>query len=370
MAAFTLAILTSALTAVVAPMLNDQVNRSSVFLSLLDKEDAFGPNATWPVKGGSNSATVWADADTVDASAGTPDTPLNAVTQWAIYGDRVQVGDLAQAVAESIPAGHAAQAFQGKGALLLSHVKDACEKVAEKLNQHSYSATGTSGGKNTVVGLATLAKATGSYAGIDPTTYTWWKAIEQANGAVARNITKELVQTFFNTFIEKTNGGPGRKPDYAITTPALWLKLKQDIEADSGVQVNVSTEVPASGGKITIPAGCTAFLLDGTWVIQDPDCTAGTMYAWCRDALVLKTLPAVTTEDSAAQLQAVVKQITGSEVDMAALGAPASAMGRGTIKPHVKKLGATGLSTNLFVGCYVSLACKRRNAVGQLADLQ
>lgn len=369
MPTLTLTALSAAFTYVLQPMMVGQTNRASVLLCLLDVETGAGGACVWDVKGGANDSGTFADGADIDASAATSDSKVQALLPWAIKGGAVSVGDLAASVAESLPVGHAPEELRGEFGLLISEIHDRCDKNAEHINQALYAGTGTDSGKPDIVGLDVVAAPTGVYAGIDPTTHTWWKGL-QSTDASARDITKALVQEFFGQFIAKgANQGPGRKPDYFVLPPDLWLALKQDVELEKGVEVQVVQQVPGARGMVTLPAGSDAFTLDGTWCIRDPDCTAGTGYAWCRGAVKIKTLPSAQDVQGATQFDAFVKDLAGNvPVDFGTYGVPT--LGAGRLRPYLKFLGKTGLATNAFVGVNMQLCVTRRNAVGALRMLQ
>lgn len=352
-------------TALMGPMVADQMHRSAVTLALLRKTPRGGANATWPVSGGDNDSKTYADGE--DVEDGESDTRVKAVQQWAIYGGPVAVGDLASAVAQSTPAGLAPADLTGPYALFQDEVRIRTVKIAALVNQHILTGTGTMNAKPALVGLDTIGKATGVYAGLDPDTYAWWKGIEETAEAT-RLITVELVQAFLAKFMKKDTGN-GRKPTHALLEPDLWGALKKDIEENNKMQVTLYQQIAVGGETITLPAGSSAFSIDGVMFVQEPDAPNDRCIFFCVDEVELLTLPPANQLQPGVNLESMIRELMGNvTIDMKNFGVAPQALGR--LMPYVEFLAKTGLGQRAFVGVNVALAARSRKSVGVLRALK
>ena len=356
--------LSNALTDYLAGRSEAQVARSSVLLGLLMITGGAGPNVMWGVEGGTNDSDVYIDAEDIDAAASESDVRPQAALQWAIYGGPVQVGDQAADIAEKLSAGNAPDQIRGRLGLILDEIRIRNQKTGERLGLDLYTATGTRGGKPTLVGLAEIAKNGDSdtYGGLTPSTYTWWRGLVDTTGGA---ITQTKVQNFFQSFVK--DGGCGSKPMIAVTNPDLWIVLKRSVEGTTRVQVNVVANVSINGGNYALPGGATAFYVDGVLVVQDKNCPAGSLFAWADGALELVRLPAAEEAQPGMSMKALAAEIFGNvELDPKDFG---SAAQPNRLPAQVKFLAKTGLATKLWSGVTLQLRCRRRNAVGKMTGL-
>lgn len=352
-------------TALMGPLVADQMHRSAVTLSLLRKTPRGGANATWAVSGGSNDSKTYADGE--DIEDGSSDTRVKAVQQWGIYGGPVAVGDLASAIAQSTLAGLAPASLTGPYALFQEEVRIRTEKTAELINKHILTGTGTMNSKPALVGLDSIGKATGTYAGLDPDTYDWWKGIEDTAES-NRLITVELVQGFLSKFMKKDTGR-GKKPTHAVLEPDLWGALKKDIEKNKKMQVTLYQQVAVGGETITLPAGSSAFSIDGVMFVQEPDAPTDRCFFFCVDEVELLTLPPASQLQPGVNLESMIRELMGNvPVDLKNFGVAPQPLGR--LMPYVEFLAKTGLGQRAFVGVNVALAARSRKSVGTLRALK
>ena len=363
--ALTRAQLSSAFTDYVSGQSQSQIARTTVLLGLISVNNSgAGNNLTWNVEGGANDSNVYSDAENIDADTAESDARVRGSLQWAIYGGPINVGDLAGSIAESLSPGHAPDALRGRLGLMLDELRIRNHKTSELLAEDLYVGTGTRGGKSSLVGLRAIAKNGDAdvYAGLTPSTYTWWKGLKDATGGV---VSKSKVQTFFKSWVK--DGGCGRRPSIAVMDPDIWLKLKQSVETDVRTQVNVVTQVTLAGGTYALPGGATAYYVDGVLCVEDKQCPTGELYAWADGALELVQLPEADQAQPGVGLKTAAQALFGNvELDMKEFG---DALKGGRLQSYVKFLAKTGLGTKAFAGVNVQLKCRQRNAVGVMTGL-
>lgn len=370
--ALTLTQLSAALSVVLFTQLTSQINRAAVTLSILNKKPGRGPNCAWDVEGGTNAAATYSDGQDVDTSGNATQQRAQAKTDWAIYGDHVVVGDLAAAVAQSMTPGAAPDELVGALQLFMHEVETKIPDIAERLNKHLLSGTGTYNSKPAVVGLDVIAKAgnSDSYASLIPSSYDFWRGLT-FTADDPRKITVALLQTFFQAFMKKDGSvpGPGRKPTHCAMHPDLYLVVKQELEEKLSINIPGSFEIPGPGGtKLTLPGGSSAFNLDGVWCYQEPDAPTDAVFAWVNDYVDIVSLSDALNHQPGVLMETVVKELMGNvEIDYGTYGVPGK--GQGNLYPYVKFLAKTGLGTRAFVGLNVALRVRRRNAVGALRNL-
>jgi len=336
-------------SAMLAERIRSQINRRCVLLNLLPYEMGGDP-LSWTVKfRGRTAAGVV--AQTAAAPTATQDTPVKATLNMGEYADTAAVTGRAESAAALAlnPLGVA-----GGQSLMMSEINDAVGNIAETLANDIYSGSGS----NSIIGLATAVDATGTYAGIDPTTYTEWVSVEDT-GALA-DVSFEMVREFL-TDIEDLSG---ERPDFAVTTPTVLDKCKGLFSSyDPYVsKVNVS-------GRDVMLSGARAINIEGIWLIGDPRCTAGTMYALNSNHIALRSMPhksfamAGLTPDVVA---AEFTRVTGTAITAQEAAALLGKALNGGITPFIKDLGASGNQDSKEVFCYPQLQVKGRKFHGKL----
>lgn len=334
-----------------AEKIRNAINRRCVLLNLLTVE-LCGDPVSWGVKFRGRTAVSAGISQTASAPSATTDYRVPASLNVGEYSDTASVTGRAESAAAMAlnPLGVAG----GARSLLEDEINDAVGNIAEGIANALYSGSGS----NNIIGLATAVDSTGTYASIDPGTYTDWASIEDT-GALA-DISFEMIREFL-TDIEDASG---ERPDFAVTTPTILDKIKGLF---SGYDAYVSEVM--IGGKRIMLSGARAVQVEGIYVVGDPRCTSGTMYALNSGHIALRSmphkdalLPGMTPEAIAAEFT----RLTGNP--MTAQEA-AALMGRylnGGLVPFIKTLGATGNQTSKQVFCYPQLQVKERNKHGKL----
>lgn len=127
--------------------------------------------------------------------------------------------------------------------------------------------TGNSG--KDLTGLAAAVSATGTYGGIDRSTYSWWQAKVYDNGGTARALTLDLM---LKLFINISDGND--QPDLIVCSPKVWAVYHNLVKGAITLTTKPVEEM-ANYGFQTLE-------FRGIPVVMDPYCpdtsNKGTMY--------------------------------------------------------------------------------------------
>lgn len=161
---------------------------NTFLLTRIQQKQGAGEGVRWPVRyAGNASAGSYAEGDS-GAGAGNQGFK-KAFLGWKLNKVEVEVSGLAQAIGDN--GGMIVPALRTELDLGLSDVRG-------NINSQLVSdGTGNSG--KDITGLFAAIADTGTYAGLDRGTYTWWKSYVSANGGTPRNLTEELVRTVKST---------------------------------------------------------------------------------------------------------------------------------------------------------------------------
>ena len=161
---------------------------NTFLLTRIQQKLGVGEGVRWPVRyAGNTSAGSYGEGDT-GAGAGNQGFKKAFLT-WKLNKVEVEVSGLAQAVGDN--GGMIVPALRTELDLGLSDVRG-------NINTQLMSdGTGNSG--KDITGLFAAIADTGTYAGLDRGTYTWWKSYVNANGGTPRNLSEELVRTVKST---------------------------------------------------------------------------------------------------------------------------------------------------------------------------
>jgi len=161
---------------------------NTFLLTRIQQKQGAGEGVRWPVRyAGNASAGSYAEGDS-GAGAGNQGFK-KAFLGWKLNKVEVEVSGLAQAIGDN--GGMIVPALRTELDLGLSDVRG-------NINTQLMSdGTGNSG--KDITGLFAAIADTGTYAGLDRGTYTWWKSYVSANGGTPRNLTEELIRTVKST---------------------------------------------------------------------------------------------------------------------------------------------------------------------------
>lgn len=267
----------SALGTVFEDELTAQMNRACVVLSLLDIKPAKGKNVSWSVRTGTDSGQVFQDG--ADVSTYNADTIVPASMDFAIYGDAFQISNKARAAA--MAAGNPGQMRD----MLREQLMESAERTATKIVTDFYAGNGfsASGALHGLFASNGALSDTGTYAGIDRSSYPQWAANVLSNSGVSRPLTLDLMRQMRRTIYTAS----GLKPDLIICDPEQhenYAKLMSD-------QRRYVDYVRVRGQKIVLDAGHHVLEFDGIPVIEDAQFTAGKMAFINTNFLYFETLP-------------------------------------------------------------------------------
>lgn len=354
MAGATAAAINAALSLILFGSPEMQFRTDVIGLALIGVEPGQGANCVVPVKiDGRNTAAPHAEGDDAESGDYSTHTRKQATTEWAEYWSFALVTGKAEAIAAS--GGYAG------GNLIAEEVRDALNELSVKLGAHFYAGNHLATPPELAGAALAVDGSDDNFAGIDTGDYTSWKAGE-ATVASASLTVAWIRENLFRPVKNST----GRNPEYVTTTGALMDQLKALIGANAEVVTTITT---SGGGKVEIAQdfGATAIRIDGVPFVEDRHCTAGTMYAWGRDAVKFRQLRKPLDADATpAEIQQAILQLTNQDIPLSMVETMIRAMnGATTIVPTIEALAKTGDSRKFMIGVKGQLAWKRRNSLAK-----
>jgi hypothetical protein len=340
---------TGNLSDVLTTIFLDNINRACVLPQVLPVRHGRGKNVYWANRFTNTTAyTGNAAADGADVSAYNTDIKVPAYLEYCTYMDAVAIGGRAQAAAAS--AGNPAELAD----LLGEEVGEGIRRLALALCTDFYTGTGAS---NQVNGLYSATgttygalKATGTYAGINRSTYTEWACNVDAGSSVNRALTIDLMRDMRR----KIYVASGQRPDVIITDPIQFEKYAQLM----GLNRRYNQEVTLRGQKIVLDGGFMALDFDGIPVIEDALHPANAMSFLNTRVCYLTQLPFYSPQPN-----------DMGEVMLA--GTSEEQFGEGNIKlsARIKHLAEAGDALKLQIICYPQIVVRRPNACGSITYL-
>lgn len=154
--------------------------------------------------------------------------------------------------------------------VLEARTKQAEMSLTEELNTGVFS-DGTGNGNKQLTGLAAMVAATGTYGGINSSTYTWWQSFVDSTSEA---LSLADMRTAFNT------AGVGGKdtPNIIVTTQTLYEKYESLLTYVSATNVAGSMAFNTEGTKKLGDAGFQALAFKGVPIVWDELCTSLGMY--------------------------------------------------------------------------------------------
>lgn len=149
--------------------------------------------------------------------------------------------------------------------LLKGKIKQAELSLSERLNNDLYN--GAAADTKEVTGLDTIVEDSGTYGGINGTTYTWWRSYIDDT---AEALSFSDMRTAKNT---ANNGNGGSKVSLIVTTQTLYEKFFSLLTASYQMNPVMTKET-----KRLADASFTAVEFEGVPVTFDEACTAGSMF--------------------------------------------------------------------------------------------
>jgi hypothetical protein len=194
MAAEFLTSIDSALSQAFAEPLARQWNRSAILLNRLQAKGTTGvgggKNVAFDLEFTGNQALTVAEGSDVAASEFASDVNLPAILPWAHYRSAFQISETEiDAASSSIGTPTALQDLFG------DRIMGAGAQIARKIENDILNGTGVDvNGNPTIIGIFGGALVnSGSYAGVNTTSWTEWQSNVLSNGGVSRSLTVDLL---------------------------------------------------------------------------------------------------------------------------------------------------------------------------------
>lgn len=245
--------------------LTDNIHKSNaLWLFLKDndgmREEDGGERIVEPLMYGKNStANSYSGYDSLDT---TPQEGIDSAEfNWKQYSVSISISGKEER--QNNGQSRIIRLFEAK-------VKQAEISLKEKLTTGLFS-DGTGNSSKDLTGLEALVLASGTYGGINGTTYTWWQAgVESTSEALGL----PKMRTGFNT----ASVGGKDTPDLIVTTQTLFESYESLFTntAISGGGSHFSTQ--SAGMKKVVDGGFQAAQFKGVPIVWDEQCPSGTMY--------------------------------------------------------------------------------------------
>ncbi len=234
----------------------DAVGRKSMLFGMFPhKFVTGGPGPRWNVTyAGNSSVQSFGDGDAPLAAG--KQSRLPASLDWKRIRGTIQIERSAIEMANGD--------FSQIGDLFQSELDGLYQDFADELDDQLMS-DGTGNSSKDITGIQAVNADSGSYAGIDPSTYTWWKAyVDAAVGTLAEVDLKTAMRDLTNT-PRKAN------PSFMLMGPAVWDICAALFETTRN-QTILQTDFGKGGLKLQ--AGATALEYQGIPLIRVPGYTA------------------------------------------------------------------------------------------------
>lgn len=341
--------ISGALATTFAPQLVRAWNRMSVFLQQLQfvpgSGQGGGKQVGWDVQFPAQTAASFAEGSDVAAGEFAHDTEQPATIAWGQYRAAFQLSNL-ELNAAYANIGNATELER----ILEERFFGAVTKLTSTMNADAISGTGTDGSGNpTLVGITTALLDSGTYANINPATYTSWVGNVQANGGVTRALTLDLLAKAEQAQFTAS----GMSPEMLITTPGVKTKYE-------GLFNAVQRIMPpnGSGGPIArMDASSEDLYWRGRPIVRDKDMASGTVAGIVASDIELVVLPWAPIPD---MVPVQVRDLVSSNGEMTRnLGAFV----------HVYPLARTGSAVKFVAEIYAQLRVRRRNAHFLVKDI-
>ena len=338
MAVSSLSAISSALSLTFDKKLARQWNRMARTISMLDAKPGNGKSVNWDVSLSGQTAATHTEGADVSSGEFLIDVKAPAILSWGLYRNAFGLTEH-QLEAALNSKDSAEQLMQ----LLEESVYESVAALANKLNVDLFAGDGTS---NALVGLDSSLITSSTYAGINVGTYPVFASTVNANGAVPRALTVDLMNTVEAAIFTAS----GHRPDFWVTTPALHAKYK-------GLFEPIRRVVGDSPGAYDTGVQDDMTYFMGVPVIRDKDCPAGKMYALNKSAVDMAYMPPAQFGDS---LSFSVKMGAGSN------GEEDEQTG---IPFKIQALAKTGDSVKFFIRTACQLRVRHPNRCAVIKDL-
>lgn len=365
MAATALADVSAALSLMLRPKITNQINNVAVLPYLLPIVKGEGKSLNWTVKfSGATDAVASAEGAARSSSDADDEIPVSATLNWATYDKTSSVTDLAQAAAGSNFNPESIQAI-GRD-LLLGLVTDQTARIAKGIARDMYEGD-PAGSPIELAGAALAIDSSGTFAGINPATYTEWASVE--NTAALAALSFALIQDFLTDVYDNC----GFYPEFVTVPSNVFNAIKglyTDYEAHTIREINLSSGGGARGDEpraVKLSAGMRAVEVDQVPFVLDRHCTANTMYAFHSDFVRIHQLdPMQSILDGGAEaINDLFSRLAGRVIQLPRADIEGMMAKNNGLRPHIKLLGDRGLSKEAVTAVFAQVEWRRRNAFGK-----
>jgi hypothetical protein len=327
----------------------NQINRSVVLQAFIDVVPASNKAVTWDVKVGTGIGSVKADGADLSSGDFQSDTKVQASLNFGCYQDAFMIGGLARAVSR------VTNNPSGLRDVFMDELSDCAERVGKLINQDLYTGAATSPMEITGLTDGSTGGAlgsSGSYAGLDRSTYPQWAATRLANGGIERVLSKVLMRQMRQSIYEAS----GEKPDLIICD-AFQHRAYGEL---SDQKRQFTDMIRMRGQEIKLDVGYNLLEFDGVPVVEDVDAPEGTMmFLNTRQMRIVQV--ADTSDDQ-----------NGGKGFTLASGTPEEQLGpaKRKLSLRLNPLAKLGDHIKFQLIGYIQLQLKRPNAMGQIVDLK
>lgn len=339
MAVSSLSAISSALSLTFQPKLARQWNRMARTLAMLEAKPGQGKSVNWDVSLSGQTAATYTEGDDVASGELLIDAKQPAVLAWGLY--RNAFGLTEHQIEAAMNSKDTAEELTQ---LLEESVFESHAALASILNAAVFAGTGS----GALVGLDAALITSGTYGGIDVGTYPTFASTVNANGAVPRALTIDLMNTVESSIFTAS----GHRPDVIVTTPAIHAKYK-------GLFEPIRRVVGDSPGAYDTSVQDDMVYFMGIPVIRDKDCPAGKMYFLNRSAMHIAYMPPTNFGDAFGFVVRMGSGEAGGDGEVNQSGLPFA----------IKALAKTGTSVKFFVKSTCQLVVRHPNRCAVLKDL-
>lgn len=368
MASTKLTDVSAALSLLYRRSMTSQINSVAVLPFLLPVLPGEGKALYWTVEfSGASNASASAEGVARDSSDADDEAEVPATLSWAQYDKTASVTGLAQAAAGS---NYNPQSIGAEGQdLLLGRVRRQHRRVALGMAADLYAGDPTASPVE-LAGAATAIDSSGTFAGINPGTYSEWVSTENSI-ALASISFQQIRENLYTPIYDAC----GESPDF-VTCPSNIYDAVKALFSDYEKFVRDEITLYRGGGPdgmeartVKLAAGVDCFMVEGIPWIRDRHATANTAYAWNSNYVAIRQLdPLASILNQGAQgVLDFFRRITDNpnlvlpREDLEGMAAAYPG-----ISTHIRVLGDRGDSTEAMILAYAQVEWLRRNAFGKL----
>lgn len=287
--------------------------------------------------------------------------------QWAQYTKVSSVTDLSQAATASNfnPASVAAMGND----LLLGKTFRQTRRLTKGLSRDLY-AGNPAASPPQLAGADLAIDSSGTFAGINPVTYTEWAAHE--NTGLLSGMTLDTIRTFFTDIYLNC----GWYPEFCTAGATVFNAIRalySNFESQGVREIEVARGGGANGELpriVKLMAGHRTVEVDQVPIILDKDATGTTLYAWNTNFVAIRQLEFQAVQSVLARgpagVQDLFRRLSGNRLMTLPRKSVEGMIGRGEgLRPFIKLLGDRGMTSEAVIGFFAQVEYTRRNAFGK-----